>query len=403
MALNIPLPGQPGDALLKGIDTGSQMFARLMQPIIQREQLAEQGQYHKGQLTHQQRALEEQMKQHQQDYALRQMAERRMGQNTALQRQLLQQKIMEHELKTNPKKLFKFIQGIKQQAAQNGAQMQSMPNMEPQSNEMALFEGNGMPSSEEMETPNSAQQMPQENQAQRSNQGSSLLGNLSPDEQVMLQMAGIKIPSVKENPEHKRFAELQDKLKLERFKTEQRKALEQEKMNLKNESTRAKTIQSATNDLPHLEQTLSALENMKKIATNNPDLFGHSGIAGFGAEGAAQRFANTTDNPNAGNWQTLGLGPIVAAETKMSARGNQLALKQALANKPNFSEKQPVALAKIDSSIEQIKKSIEETKKIAGTQGSGSEKSVVIINPDGKRFKTTESNAAHLPAGWKRG
>lgn len=37
MALNIPLPQAPGEGLLKGIDTGSSMFARMMQPVIERE------------------------------------------------------------------------------------------------------------------------------------------------------------------------------------------------------------------------------------------------------------------------------------------------------------------------------------------------------------------------------
>ncbi len=45
MATGIPLPGAPGESLMKGIDTGSNMFARIMHPILEREknkQLAEQ-------------------------------------------------------------------------------------------------------------------------------------------------------------------------------------------------------------------------------------------------------------------------------------------------------------------------------------------------------------------------
>lgn len=37
MALNIPMPELPGTGLLKGIDTGSNMFLRMMHPIIERE------------------------------------------------------------------------------------------------------------------------------------------------------------------------------------------------------------------------------------------------------------------------------------------------------------------------------------------------------------------------------
>lgn len=112
MALNIPMPGQPGDALLKGIDTGSQMFARLMQPIIQREQLAEQGQYHKGQLTHQQRALEEQMRQHQQNYALKQMVEQRMASMAPLQRQAEMLRIENLKNKLDPNYEFNQFKNI---------------------------------------------------------------------------------------------------------------------------------------------------------------------------------------------------------------------------------------------------------------------------------------------------
>ncbi len=42
MALNIPNTSSGIDTLLKGVDTGSGMFARLMQPVVQREQLAQQ-------------------------------------------------------------------------------------------------------------------------------------------------------------------------------------------------------------------------------------------------------------------------------------------------------------------------------------------------------------------------
>lgn len=37
MATRIPLPSAPGESLMKGIDTGSTMFSRLMQPILERE------------------------------------------------------------------------------------------------------------------------------------------------------------------------------------------------------------------------------------------------------------------------------------------------------------------------------------------------------------------------------
>ncbi len=46
MALNIPLPDLPGTGFLKGVDTGSSMFSRLMHPVIQRENMARQWKQH---------------------------------------------------------------------------------------------------------------------------------------------------------------------------------------------------------------------------------------------------------------------------------------------------------------------------------------------------------------------
>jgi len=42
MALNIPNVDSPGNSFLKGIDTGSSMFSRMMQPIIEREKQKQQ-------------------------------------------------------------------------------------------------------------------------------------------------------------------------------------------------------------------------------------------------------------------------------------------------------------------------------------------------------------------------
>jgi len=42
MALNIPMPESPGTSLIQGLDTGSSMMSRIMQPIIERERLKQQ-------------------------------------------------------------------------------------------------------------------------------------------------------------------------------------------------------------------------------------------------------------------------------------------------------------------------------------------------------------------------
>jgi hypothetical protein len=104
-----------------------------------------------------------------------------------------------------------------------------------------------------------------------------------------------------------------------------------------------------------------------------------------------------TDNPAAGDWQIYGLDPILAAEGKMSTKGNQLALKTALRMKPNFAEKQSVALRKIEASIDSVKHALKQTESIAN-KGK-----VIVIDPSGKKFRTTKENAMNLPEGWRHG
>lgn len=42
MALNIPMPDLPGTSFLKGLDTGSSMYSRMIQPVLDREKLKQQ-------------------------------------------------------------------------------------------------------------------------------------------------------------------------------------------------------------------------------------------------------------------------------------------------------------------------------------------------------------------------
>jgi len=51
MPTRIPLPGQPGDALLKGLDIGSTMFSRMIQPILEREKLAQADKHFQEQMA----------------------------------------------------------------------------------------------------------------------------------------------------------------------------------------------------------------------------------------------------------------------------------------------------------------------------------------------------------------
>ncbi len=111
MALNfnIPMPDLPGTALMKGLQTGGDLYSKYMQPIIQREQiaqqqrdLAERGQYHQGSLEQNKAHLEQQWKQHLQDLALRQQAESRMQSMAPYQKQLAQLRMQNLINKNDP-------------------------------------------------------------------------------------------------------------------------------------------------------------------------------------------------------------------------------------------------------------------------------------------------------------
>lgn len=379
MALNIPNVGNNLDALMNGIKTGSNFYTGIMNPILKRE--------HEKQLAEQFGITDKrQAEQFAQNMALKQQQESRMAQLQGLQMQQLRNKL-DPNYEFNQ---FKALQDKIMGAGQSGAVQQPQqpaPNQE-------MGEGMGMFSPQGMQE---AQQAPQQSTQVQGGTFDALKQNPMLRGFFKHKFGFDPLAAVPQSPQEK----LQDKMKLEDYKHEQ--AIEQKRLenDLKDEHTAKIRVDAAKNDIPHLQQTLDALEKMKKIATNNPDLFGHSGIGGFGAEGSADRFAKTTTNPNAGAWQTYGLGPIVAAESKMSSRGNQLALKQALTNKPNFSEHQNVAISKIDANIGQIKKQIEENKKLA-SEDVGSSK-VTVIDPNGKRFTTTAANAQHLPKGWKNG
>lgn len=221
------------------------------------------------------------------------------------------------------------------------------------------------------EQSNKAAQQIHEQQAQmiQPAQHQLLPGGIDPDDikrALIYQAFGVKVPTTKsgrlaEPPELKAQRDYDYKIKEKKYEHELKMADEVTKKQLKEKGERDKVILAAKNDIPHLETSLRSLKIMKKIADDpkNDDMFGHWWL---GNDRAAQRI----NNPNAGIWQTEGLGPIVDAEMKMSSRGNVVALKAAQANKPNFGEKRPVAASKIDARIKQIENQIKKTKEIAG-------------------------------------
>jgi hypothetical protein len=134
MALGIPLPGLPGEALMKGINTGSNMFANLMHPILQREQ---------------QKQLEEHFKQ---ELALRKAQFARSGANSDLTRQLLQQQLLHATHANDPNYEFNQFQALQdkimgdRQSGTPGVQQmpQETPHIQPMGEGMGMFSPEGM-------------------------------------------------------------------------------------------------------------------------------------------------------------------------------------------------------------------------------------------------------------------
>ena len=157
MPLNIPMPDLPGNALLKGLNTGSTLFSRYMQPIIQREQLAEQGQYHRGSLAHQQKQLEQQAlhQQQQLEFQNRQLAQSHAF--DSLKKQMMQQQLLKLKNSNDPMHEFQQIQQLAQMFG-GGADNQT--NTVQDSPTIPFGEGQGMFNPEAM---TQSQNKPQSN------------------------------------------------------------------------------------------------------------------------------------------------------------------------------------------------------------------------------------------------
>lgn len=139
MALNIPNVGSPADALMKGLNTGSTLYSRAMQSILEREK---------------QKQAEEHFKQ---QMAMREKEFARSGANLGLQRALLMENLKKARNANNPMYEFNQYKALQDmltggQGGQGGQQnAQPMPTAE-------TGEGMGMYSPEGLQE---AQQQPQ--------------------------------------------------------------------------------------------------------------------------------------------------------------------------------------------------------------------------------------------------
>lgn len=131
MALNIPMPDSPGTGFLKGIDTGSSMFSRMIQPVLEREKQKQQAE------------------QFAQELEIKKQQLAKSGANADLQRQLLQQHILAAQHANDPmyefnnfKNLMGMMGGGGQMGGQGGGQM-PMPTQE-NGEGMGMFSPEGL-------------------------------------------------------------------------------------------------------------------------------------------------------------------------------------------------------------------------------------------------------------------
>lgn len=136
MATGIPLPGQPINSLMTGVNTGSSMFSRIMQPIIERQKMAQQAEQFK------------------QDIALRKAAAARAGANSDIQRQVLQEQLLGLKHKNDPNwELQQFLNQTKMFGGGGGTTTPTTPAPQEE-----FGEGQGMFTPEGLQD---AQQVPE--------------------------------------------------------------------------------------------------------------------------------------------------------------------------------------------------------------------------------------------------
>lgn len=194
MALNIPNVDLPGTSFLKGVDTGSTMFSRLMQPVLEREKQKQQAE------------------QFAQELALKKQQEARMGANSGLNRQILEQNLLKLKHSNDPQWAMQqlqakldYIQNLGKQGGQGGqpgAGGQSMGGQQqPPVNLMDMInQGQQMPQGQgammPQEEPQQQQMMPGQEQEQPQG-GNKVPGKLNFEEikrALTYQALGLPIP-----------------------------------------------------------------------------------------------------------------------------------------------------------------------------------------------------------------
>lgn len=214
MALNIPMPDSPGTGFLKGIDTGSAMFSRLMQPIIQRENMQRQWKEHLDQL------------------ALQKQAQERASQRLPFQIQAFKDAHSKAMYDRDPEAQFAMMQKMMGLAGgmggeQNPTQGQQMPGQQMPQEQPAfpMMQGQGMPGMQQL--PAEAPQLgePQKGMGAPALEGASGLNPLQLA--IMKKFTGLDL--TKETPSQKRQGAINQAISVDEVKANRKKIDEIEK------------------------------------------------------------------------------------------------------------------------------------------------------------------------------
>lgn len=317
-----------------GIDVFGEGMNRMFADLMKRQQMGQQNMQFNKQLGQSDEHFKQQM-------ALRQQAEARAAQSAALQRQIAAMNLKKLDMETDPAKKMAYIQSIMQGVRNmpgHGGQSMGSPQEPP----MQPFEGMGMPSMDEMQNPTQNIQPPTQQQLQQG-------FGFTPEQEMALGMAGIKVPKPHESPEQKRYADLQSKIELEKVKAAN-----------KEHALDHKEVKAVEKDLPTLEKSLKGVDELLRIAKQNPNMFGHTFLPDI--------YAKTNNSKDFGRWQNLISDAIAGLEQKLSSKGNLVALKMAAQLKPSHAEQQQVAIGKLESMREQLRDSINHSREVTGKQ-----------------------------------
>jgi hypothetical protein len=435
MALGIPLPGEAGEGLLQGLNTGSTMFSRIMQPILEREK-------------------QKQLEQHfQQQLAMQQKQQARAGQFDALKRMMMEQQLQGMRNANDP--MYKINQ------FQNIAKMLGAGNMVPQEArpQKIAGEGLGMYSPEGLEQ---AQTAPSQSTGDAQGMNLDVLRNNPLLRGFFKQQFGYD-PIEKEQAYH---GAARDAYDLERL----RKEVGEDSPVYQNAIQTYKASQQAKEDLSGLRgRTLGGLKPGERwikndktgeiegkeiplTATERTEHKGRgffnyvfpyisNGLSPISGQGSIRKFEQASreykTNPAAqqliDDW-LLGKKLLTAGVVKESSTlgsGKQKSTYQQLRESLNSSDipekigsiiKQfnlpPEAMQRADQRFQQILNEATEAGESnvpafqkhlfnpkqhpsAEKESSDMNRMVKIIDPDGKIFETPAYNAKNLPAGWK--